>query len=69
MYSFDTKRFAGCCKQRFLRPFMTLQQDVSKVSLYNLVYICTLLELLFYSELNGVLLSTLYAQVAISYAV
>ena len=50
---------------------MTLQQDVSKVSLYNLGYICTLLEslictlleslictlleLLFYSESNGLL--------------
>ena len=44
-----------CCKRRLLRPFMTLQQDVSKVSLYNLGYICTLLESLFYSELNGVI--------------
>ena len=45
-----------CCKRRLLRLFMTLQQqDVSKVSLYNLGYICTLLESLFYSELNGVI--------------
>ena len=34
---------------------MTLQQDVSKVSLYNLGYMCTLLESLFYSESNGVI--------------
>ena len=34
---------------------MILQQDVSKVSLYNLRYICTFLKSLFYSELNGVI--------------
>ena len=43
----------SCCKRRLLRPFMTLHQDASEVSLYNLGYICTLLESLFYSESNG----------------
>ena len=33
----------------------TLQQNVSKVSLYNLGYICTLLESQFYSESNGII--------------
>ena len=33
MYLYDTKRFTSCCKQQLLRPFMTLQQDASKVSL------------------------------------
>ena len=46
---------------------ITLQQDVSKVSLYNLGYSCTLLESLFNSELNGIF-STLYAKVNISYS-
>ena len=41
----------SCCKRRLLCPFLTLQQDVS----YNLGYICTILELLFYSESNGVI--------------
>ena len=45
---------------------MTLQQDVSKVSAYNLGYICTLLELLCHSESNGSIL-TLYAKVTINY--
>ena len=30
-----------------IAPIMTLQEDISKVGLYNLGYICTLLELLF----------------------
>ena len=45
----------SCCKRRLLRPFLTLQQDVRKVSLYILGYICTFLKSLFYSESNGVI--------------
>ena len=48
------KEFTGYCKRQFLHQLMTLQQDVSKVSLYNLGYICTLLELLFHSVSNDV---------------
>ena len=47
--------FTSCCKQQLLHPFLTLQQDVRKVSLYNLEYICTFFKLLFYSELNGII--------------
>ena len=54
MHSCDTKGFTGCCKRRLLSPFLTLQQDVHKVSLYNLGYICTFLKSLFYSESNGI---------------
>ena len=49
------KGFTGCCKRRFLRPFLTLQQDVLKVSLYILGHIYAFLKALFYSELNGVI--------------
>ena len=45
----------GCCKRKLLWLFITLQQDVSKVSLYNLGYICILLESFIYSEPNGVI--------------
>ena len=45
----------SCCKRRLLRPFLTLQQDVRKVSLYILGYIGTFLKSLFYSESNGVI--------------
>ena len=38
-----------------IAPFLTLQQNVGKVSLYNLGYICTSLKTLFYSESNGVI--------------
>ena len=53
-------------KHTLLLLFMTLQLDVSKVSFYNLGYICTLLELLYHSESIGVI-STSYAKVTISY--
>ena len=33
MYSCDMNSFIRCCEQQLLRPFMTLQQDDSKVSL------------------------------------
>ena len=36
---------------------MTLQQDVSKVSSYNLGYTCTLLESPFHSESNSAILN------------
>ena len=36
-------------------PFVALEQDFSKVSLYKLGYICTLLKSLFRSELNSVI--------------
>ena len=52
MYSCDTRSFTIYYKRGLLHPFMTLQQDVSKVSPYNLGYI---LELLFYSESNNVI--------------
>ena len=55
MYLCNTKSFAGHCKQQILHPFRTLQQDVSKVSLYNLGYNCALLELPFHSELKGII--------------
>ena len=55
MYSCDMRSYTSCCKQRLLHPFMTLQQDDSKVSVYDLEYICTVLELLFYSESNDVI--------------
>ena len=45
----------SCCKQQLMHSFMILQQDVSKVSLYNLRYIYTFLKSLFYSESNGVI--------------
>ena len=45
----------SCCKRRLLRPFLTLQQDVRKVSLYILEHIGTFLKSLFYSESNGVI--------------
>ena len=38
-----------------MRPFLTLQQDVCKISLYILGHICTFLKSLFYSESNGVI--------------
>ena len=55
MYSCNTKGFTSCCKRQLLCPLMTFQQDFSKVSLYILAYIFTILELLFYSKLNGVI--------------
>ena len=55
MHSHDTEGFASCCKPQLLCPFLTLQQDVRKVSLYILGYICIFLKLLFYSKSNGVI--------------
>ena len=49
----------GCCKRRFLRPILTLQQDILKVSLYILGHIYTFLKALFYSESNGVIFNFL----------
>ena len=49
------KGFYELLQTTIMRTFLTLQQDVGKVSLYNLGYICTFLKLLFYSELNGVI--------------
>ena len=46
------KGFTSCCKRQLLRSFL---QDVHKVSLYNLGYICTFVKMLFYSESNGVI--------------
>ena len=53
----NTKSFASCCKQRLLRPFMTLQQDISEVGFYNLGYIYALpcIRIPFYSESNSVI--------------
>ena len=49
------EEFYELLQTTIIAPFMTLQQDVSKVSLYNLGYICTLLESLLYSESDGVI--------------
>ena len=55
MDSCNTKGFTSCCKRQLLHPFLTLQQDVCKVGVYNLGYICTFFKTLFYSESNGVI--------------
>ena len=39
---------------------MTLKQDISKVSLHNFGYICTLLESPLYSEANSVIFNIVY---------
>ena len=51
------KEFCELLQAMIIAPFMTLQQDISKVSLYNLGYICTLLESPFHSELNSFILN------------
>ena len=63
MYSCNTKCFTSWCKRRLLRPFMTLQQNVSKVSLIIWdIFVATLLESLIYSESNGYIFSVVCLQ-------
>ena len=49
------EEFCELLQMTIIAAIYDTSQDVSEVSLLNLRYICTLLELLFYSESNGVI--------------
>ena len=61
LYSCNTKSFCELLKMMIIVPIYGTSTRFFKVSIYNLGYVCTLLEWPFYFELNSIIFNFVHS--------